>query len=463
MEKFSFKSFLSHSYESDEINLYFFKIFAEIAEVQFEIDAGTDDEVKKSTNVTRLEKMVRDSDAFIGIYPFSGTNDEANNVDILKEKSKYFRLEMDLAFRSRKPAIIFYDIRFGTLLRPPGNIFFQSFDVNEVAGTGGFPNINKHKNEFLKFCEVVKNKKQYFDLQKNEEKTTVAVILSKENLQYDELKQEISQVLENNNYTDIEFLNQPYIINNKLFNLLEKIDFAIVDQGNQVAKSGLPAFFHGRFIPMIRVEHTTEVQELNILNNFLYNGVEVGYNKDKIIWNNQENLLTEISEKVKIYKKGITRLNTFSEASTYFLKAKLKKEKVFVSYSSADANIALEIVANLKKHFQDVFDYRDGNSIRVGKPWMEEIFNYISKSKIGINLLSNAYFKSGNCKHEANAMVAMNDNNEEMKIFPIKLYDEELELPPYFRMNQYKKLDEFNSIETIVKDIVREYYKNLNA
>ena len=59
------KAFFSHRYKSSEVNLYFHKLFAEAAEVQFEVDVGP-----TPINVTRLERMVRDSDAFIGIYPF---------------------------------------------------------------------------------------------------------------------------------------------------------------------------------------------------------------------------------------------------------------------------------------------------------------------------------------------------------------------------------------------------------
>ena len=64
---FSFKAFLSHRYKSPLENLYFFNLFGEIAEVQFEVDEGL-----SVVNVTRLERMIRDCDAFIGIYPFPG-------------------------------------------------------------------------------------------------------------------------------------------------------------------------------------------------------------------------------------------------------------------------------------------------------------------------------------------------------------------------------------------------------
>ena len=102
----AFSTFLSHRYKSPEANLFFFKLFADIAEIQFEVDEGT-----FATNVTRLERMIRAAYAFIGIYPFPGTSDEAQKPEELKKASRYFKLELDLAIRSRKPAIVFYDER----------------------------------------------------------------------------------------------------------------------------------------------------------------------------------------------------------------------------------------------------------------------------------------------------------------------------------------------------------------
>src|SRR5882762_8582939 len=141
--RLSFKVFLSHRYKTPEFNLYFFNLFKDLAEVQFEVDEST-----FSTNVTRLERMLRDADAFIGIYPFSGSSEDALKPEELRAQSKYFRLEIDLAIRSQKPAIIFYDKRFGDSIRPPDNIYSDSFDSNEVTGAGGFPLARRHSRLF---------------------------------------------------------------------------------------------------------------------------------------------------------------------------------------------------------------------------------------------------------------------------------------------------------------------------
>ncbi len=94
--RLSLGAFLSHRYKSPAVNLYFFDLFEEEdAEVQFEVDAGT-----KALSVTRLERMIRDRDAFIGIYPYPGDPAVRALPEDLLAASRYFRLECDLAVRS---------------------------------------------------------------------------------------------------------------------------------------------------------------------------------------------------------------------------------------------------------------------------------------------------------------------------------------------------------------------------
>ncbi len=453
--KSTFKSFLSHRYKSADVNLYFFNVFKEIAEVQFEVDEGT-----ISTNVTHLERMIRDSDAFIGIYPFPNVTEEGNLQEELKKQSRYFRLEMDLAIRSQKPAIIFYDKRYGSLLTPPENFFSFQFDLNEVTGSGGFPSSKRHAHEFTNFCDAVIRKKEYDDLQKNIEKNVVAIVLPLSQIntttEIDTFSRNLKSLLDQHNYLEVEIIQLPVTLGNKLFRLLETVDFAIVDHGDVVAKTGIPAYLHGKFIPMIRTEYIEKesTENENELTKFLYDGVEVGYNKDKIKWSDEQTLINEISIKLDIINSNVKRINTFTEASNYFLSATLRKEIVFVSYSGKDLDIAKDIISTLKNYFQTVFDYRDGTSIVPGQPWLAEIFDKLAKSAIGINLLSNNYIESGNCMHEAQQMVAQLDNGN-MKLFPIKLYPEKIDLPTFFGTIQYLRKADYNTIKDLVVEIVQ--------
>src|SRR5688572_6791525 len=109
-----FKAFLSHRYQAPSVNTYFYEVFAETAELQFDVDRGTG-----STNVTRLERMIRDTDAFVGIYPFEREGGEPPTRQQLLDSSAYFRLELGLAVRAKTPAIVFVDRRFGAILDAP--------------------------------------------------------------------------------------------------------------------------------------------------------------------------------------------------------------------------------------------------------------------------------------------------------------------------------------------------------
>lgn len=88
----SWSLFLSHQYRATHLNLFFYKLFSEVADVQFEVDRG-----EFATNVTRLERKIRAADAFVGIYPFSKSDPTPEK---LRNESRYFRLELDLATRS---------------------------------------------------------------------------------------------------------------------------------------------------------------------------------------------------------------------------------------------------------------------------------------------------------------------------------------------------------------------------
>src|SRR5215211_8380099 len=102
MIKPTFKAFLSHRYKSPDANQRFFDALSAHGNLQFEVDVGV-----KATNVTRLEMFVRDADAFVGIYPFPSEADERPDAETALKESRYFRLELDLALRSRRPVIVF--------------------------------------------------------------------------------------------------------------------------------------------------------------------------------------------------------------------------------------------------------------------------------------------------------------------------------------------------------------------
>lgn len=459
MEGITFKAFLSHSYGAVDVNLYFFNLFKDIANVQFEVDKkfeAKEGEPKKksSTNVTRLERMLRDADAFIGLYPFAGVPEGSNLIDELKKQSRYFRLEMDLAVRSQKPAIVFYDKRYGDLLKPPDSVFSHPFDANEISSKAASPNVEKIKNTFTAFCRQVQRKKAFDDNMWTAEKNAVALALSKESGNEDFIEK-IRGKLEEYNCSDVELIKSPACLGNKIFRLLEKVDFAIVDHGGGTGESGLAAYLHGRFVPMIRTLKAAPEGVSNKLTALLYDGAEVGYKKDALVWETEDVFLTELTDRLDaILKKDVERFNTYEEAENYFMRATLREDKVFVSYSGKDLDAGKDIIKGLKGYFKTVFDYRDGKSIEPGQSWQNEIFTKLNESKIGICLLSAGYFESGNCVHEAQQMTALRDNKL-MKVYPVKLYADALAPNAFLESTQYLRKADFSDVDGLVKEIVR--------
>lgn len=132
----------------------------------------------------------------------------------------------------------------------------------------------------------------------------------------------------------------------------------------------------------------------------------------------------------------------------------MRKEAVFLSYSGRDADFAVQLSTALKLRFQLVFDYRDGESIQPGKPWIEEIFSQLSTSAIGIPLLSEHYLASGNCRHEAHEMIAQRDAGS-MQIIPMKISADALELPAFLQDTQYLRCWEHDGAEQLIEAVLR--------
>jgi hypothetical protein len=253
-------------------------------------------------------------------------------------------------------------------------------------------------------------------------------------------------------------------LNQEFFRLIEDTSFFIVDIDSLGENTGIVSYLHGQFVPMIRLKrmHRTDRQcEERPIEKTLFGALEVGYRKDLVRWFDIRGLRTGFRQRLAtldLHGEDRKRITTSEEASAYFRSAAKRKETVFVSYAGRDRKEAEPIIAELKKVFQEenVFDYRDGSSIRPGKPWLQEIFDRISRSALGIPLLSMEYVKSGNCLHEAREMIARRDADK-MKILPIKLRDESIALPQYMQDTQYVRLWQYPDTKTTVTQIVAAF------
>ena len=432
-------AFLSHRYRSPDVNQFFYRLFADVAHVEFSVDRGT-----LATNVTRLERLMRDADGFVGLYPFPGTSLEQPDRAALASESRYFRLELDLAERSGKPAIAFIDNRYGNVLDPAPGMLQCRFDWQEIAAERRSPRDSVFSQAFKAFAAQVRAW-QALELAQGVSHVrgaTVGIALPPADgagRGYARDMVDTIAALVEQTGAQPEVFAWPPRLDMPLAHRLRGLDWAIVDLGPASAATGLPAYLHGRFIPAMRLLQTApaDPDATPALLSTLFGALEVGYVKDIVRWHDAASLTEGVSSRLATIGAQRERIATQAQAQTYFNSAALRKERVFVSYTGRDADLASGLIAALKRRFQDVFDYRDGNAtIPAGTPWIDMVFQRLAAAPIGIPLLSAGYLASGNCVHEAQLMVAQRDARH-MRVIPVKLRNEPLDLPPWLRMTQY--------------------------
>ena len=454
----TFKAFLSHRYKSPGVNQRFFDLLASYANVQFEVDVGT-----KPTNVTRLERFVRDADAFVGIYPLPSTDDARPSRETIAEESKYFRLELDMAIRSGRPGIVFVDDRYGHAISVPATLRECRYDHREVANAGPLRHEDSLRDQVRAFVEdVAAATRRHVNQGRAAGRDRVGLLLpvghdSGALCTSGEVEM-LAEQLRNQSLNPVE-MDLSRGADGAFMRHLESLDWAVTDIGAAACASGMPAFVHGRFIPQMRMIRSTSATEVarSPLEDGILKSFESGYPKDIIRWHDPAGLLDQFVQRLSVLYEPRKYIGNTADARVYFASASLRKETVFLSYAGEDRTRVEGLAQALRRVFQNVFDYRDaGQSIVPGSRWIEEIFNKLAGSALAVPVLSPEYFASDNCTHEAREIVARADNRQ-LKVVPVKLRDGPLELPSWMRDIQYLRGWEYTSAEALAEKIVAAY------
>lgn len=445
--KVALTAFLSHKYKAPLVNEYFFRLFSQYSRVEFEVDAGT-----IATNVTRLERLVRDTDGFIGIYPFDEIGGGSHSAAELASAAKYFQLELDLAARAKKPGLVFSDLRFRGIVHAPDPIKLVGFDVQEIVGGGSHPSSAKFARAIEAFCEQVAAARAYLltEERSDAESNTVGILLppEAEGAGYNRAQIDSAQtIIRDAGYEPVEF-PWPPVVTPQWIGKIRSLDWMVIDVGSVSAATGIVGYLHGDFRPSMRLLSLgASATEPDLP---LYSGFEVGYRKDIVRWRNSDELREGVTVRTASLKAERKRISTLNDALEYFRSAALRKEAVFISYAGPDRELAQTLIQAFRRRFQQVFDYRDGESIRPGQPWIKEIFDRLAVSPIGVLLLSSDYIESGNCLHELREMVARRDNKG-MRIFPIKLRStDKFDLPAELGDTQYARLSDYPTPDKLI-------------
>lgn len=440
------RAFLSHRYGSPAVNLRFFDLFSRAAQVQFSVDFG-----ELATNVTRLERLVRDADAFIGLYPLDVPALAETGAEELRKQSRYFRLELDLAIRAGIPTIVFVDQRYGRQFECPDWTRKYSFDPQEIASPVDGPGLEAHAKAFQVFSEGALAYQGYRLHQAvgRRERNTVGLLLPA-NGYGRELRRKMAACIEDGTGRRVVDLGWPPRLGGPFYASIGELDWVVVDVGDNLASGPAVGFLHGHFVPAVRLARSRGGAAAAAISDSLYGAFEVGYPKDIVRWSEPEALLVALLGRLKTLMLPQQLVDDVASARRYFESASLRKEVVFVSYSGADLALARPIIEALKKKFKTVFDYKDGESIRPGRPWLEEIFGTIARASGGVALLSPNYLASGNCLHEAREMVARRDEGR-LQLLPVRLTAGKLDLPEWLLDTQHARLDPSGDVQEVPK------------
>jgi hypothetical protein len=418
--------FLSHRYKSAEVNQRFFELINESAVVQFEVDEGV-----KATSTTRLERMIRDVDAFVGIYALDDDPHVTVPATRLASTTRYFKLELDIALRQRKPMITFIDRRFGQELTaaPAG----YKFAVQDLLSQGGLQVRRRLAGHWADFCRTVAD---YVPL---EEADSVGVLLSP-----DVAREVVGALVELN--SSVEVLSAA--LDDSAIARLRRCDWVLVDMSHPAAIT-VVAFMRGCGLPVLRIAPADRRPDA-ATDHLLYGRLASHYTKDLITWTDIADLISSIQERVARISEFGKLIDGHAQARAHFQKALKINKRVFVSYAKEDADFAARISAALRARFQEVFNYKE-NPMGHGTRWLDEMLSSLAGSAVGVPLMSPSYEKSSYCMEEARRMASAEVVGR-MRVFPILVKGDDLDL---FKSLQRVRADRLEP-EEIVDGIVQQ-------
>lgn len=413
----AFHAFLSHRYKSPDVNEYFYAVCAERTDISFEVDAANG-----ATNVTRLQRLIRGCHGFVGVFPLEWSGDRPPTRDDLRAAFKYFRLELGLAARARKPMLVFADRRFGAVLdlRDPE---VAEFDYDEVVAGGASPNRALFSEQFGRFLRSVEAGMAYDVTRPARWRTNrVGVLLPSGAVYAADARDRLHALIDDAGGEAIDIASRSSI-DGRLIADVESCDWVVVDLAATPAQSVIVSFLEGSCVPLLRILHApadADGAATSPIEQTLYGSFDVGFAKDIVRWSTVDGLIADVADRLQRIQQPSRRISTSAEARRYFHSAAPRTERVFVSYRGSDATTAAPIVEMFRRRFQQVFDYKDGESIGPGRPWLDEIFNSLDKAALAVLLLSPDYVQSQNCLHEAQKAIELHDSGR-LHVLPIKL------------------------------------------
>ncbi len=460
-EKLRVRVFLSHKYEAFAVNRYFYGLLtAAEHEVQFEVDEGTQDGKKVPSNVTRIERKIREADAFVGIYPLPDELDASPSVEDLRKQSRYFRLELDIARRVGLPIIVFSDRRYAKTLNLSSAAHKAPFDSRELPDDVTNVAEKKFRRAIGHFYEDVEG---WVGRGGNAcEERQVGMVLSDED--YDASTEDLlKKALVG---WDVRRLPWPPQLQAKDYAELDRFDWLVLDCGRAASLTGIVPYIHACAIPTMRVRRVASEEEGGGPEEaMMFGGLEIGYAdpRKQARWQTPEQLVERVTSLNEALKHPATLIPNAEEAARYFRRAADVEVNAFLSCAGADIEFAARLAAELKKRFNDAFYYKHPGDLTPGSEWMTEIAEKIDDAQVGIILHSRAWLESGYCEYERDQMIRRRADHA-LELIPVKLTDNGPKLHKTMSGITYVRTwdphtNTEKAVDTIADEIVAAYRK----
>ncbi|MEV5931083.1 toll/interleukin-1 receptor domain-containing protein [Streptomyces cellulosae] len=438
--------FLSHRYHSPTENQYFWQLLSSVEGVSFRVD-----EAVSMTSPVRLERMIREADGFVGIYPLPGGHREVHTLPSLRNESRYFRLELGMAVRARKPAVVFHDQRLIPALKAPPDVRLVAYDtqeINSVTQSSVPAKVGVAYRSFLNDAHAVSSS---IEVQPTYQKRRTGLIVSPQNQQL--VVPALPEILHEYAWEPV-VLPWPPRLNLDLITWLRKCDWVVIDLDDAACRL-VAAFTHGQFIPTLPITSDAAVQELGPAlpdEETLYGDVEIGHRKAIIRWTDPQSLMKSLESHLKVIDEQPRYIGDADQATDYFSSAAKRSERVFLSYAAEDGETAADFSQLLNERFQHVFDYRSYGAIKVGESWMDSLLSGLARSAVGVLLVSESYLSSKYCLLEARELYRAAVEGR-AKLVPVCL--ERVELPDFLQGTQYRALYR-HSPQAIIDELLSE-------
>ncbi len=451
--------FLSHRYRSPAVNLYFLDVLRAQSELQLFVEGGD-----IPTCVTRLEKRIRTADAFVGVYPIPGPDEDAGiapgadvlSPEALRKASRYFRLEIDLAVRSRCPAIIFADHRYGGIIESPPSIEIVTFVTQEILNSPTTKSANRLNDAMNRFFSRIDGFIHWRAAELDSVAPRTACMLLPENDRYTPQVRDV--ITAEFRKLGIKLTRAPWPpgVDAEFFGMLQTSGMVLVDISGKDDPYGLAQWCHAQGIPSIRYLH--ESSDPSPLEGTIFSN-EAGYPKDIIRWTDAADAAAQTARRLQIIEHPAVLLASAKQAEAYFQLANRRPQSVFLSYRSKDTPAAAPIAAALRTRFSGLFDFQDRVSIPAGKDWLQTISRKIDESQVGVALLSPDYFESPRCTAELQQMIVKADEGN-YTLVPIRLIDK-FDMPGQYKVAQHLLASGYPTPAALVQEIERLLELNL--